>query len=75
MAWRDSPQPLLPKTKPPLPEGAPDIYPGNPIVSGKIELGFSALAQRIADQPLVLIDGYCGIFWEDLRAAAGSGRH
>ena len=74
MPWRDSPQPLLPIRKPATPPGAPDIYPSHPIAAGAIELGYAALAEAIAGQPLTLIDGYGGVFWQELRrglAAAG----
>ena len=69
MTWRESPQPLLPLRKPEPPAGQPDIYPGHPLVSGAIQVGYAALARAIAGHSLVLIDGYIGIFWEELRAS------
>ncbi len=68
MTWRESPQPLLPLRKPEPPAGKPDIYPGHPLVSGAIKSGYASLAEAIAGHPLALIDGYVGIFWEELRA-------
>ncbi|MCY4465101.1 MAG: class I mannose-6-phosphate isomerase [Chloroflexi bacterium] len=68
MSYRKTPQPLLPKTKPPVQPGAPDIYPGHPVASGEIQLGYESLAAQIAGRPLVLIDGYAGVLWDDLRA-------
>ena len=50
-----------------MPAGQPDIYPSHKIMSGAIETGYMALAGRIAGHPLVLIDGYIGIFWEEIR--------
>ncbi len=67
MSRRQSFQSLLPDNKPASVAGRPDIYPSQPIVAGRIESGYAALAQRIAGQPRILIDGFCGIFWEDLR--------
>ena len=67
MRWRDSPQPLLPKRKPTPPAGEPDIYPSHRIASGAIQSGYAALAAIIARRPVVLIDGYCGVFWSELR--------
>ncbi len=67
MTYRDSPQPLLPKTKPPLVPGAPDIYPCHSLVHGKIEQGYDTLAAQLAGRLMVLIDGYAGLLWEDLR--------
>ena len=68
MSYRETPQPLLPKTKAPIPQGAPDIYPSHPIASGEILQGYESLAAQIAGRPLVLIDGYAGVLWDDLRA-------
>ena len=68
MRWRESPQPLLPGHKPIPPAGSPDIYPSHNIASGAIESGYGALAAHIAGHPVVLIDGYCGVFWAELRA-------
>lgn len=68
MSYRKTPQPLLPKTNPPVQPGAPDIYPSHPIASGEIQLGYESLAAQIAGHPIVLIDGYAGVLWDDLRA-------
>ena len=43
MTWRKSPQPLLPKRKPALPKGRPEINPSNRIAAGTIETGSAAL--------------------------------
>ena len=68
MSFRKTPQPLLPKTKPPVQRGAPDIYPSHPIASGEIQQGYESLGAQICGRPLVLIDGYAGVLWDDLRA-------
>ncbi len=78
MSYRKTPQPLLPKTKPPVQQSAPDIYPSHPIASGEIQQGYASLAAQIAGRPLVLIDGYAGVLWDELRAglkAAGVAAH
>lgn len=68
MSYRKTPQPLLPKTKPPVQRGAPDIYPSHPIASGEIQQGYERLGAQIGGRPLVLIDGYAGVLWDALRA-------
>ena len=64
MTFRLSPQPLLPESKSKTPPGKPDIYPATPFATGEIDMGYAALAQRMAGKPQVLIDGYGGIFWQ-----------
>src|SRR5262245_30986245 len=46
-----------------------DLYPSFPLGSGQIELGYDALAARIRDQKTIVIDGYGGVFWANLRSA------
>lgn len=65
--FRKSAQFLMPSGHVPTPPGEYDIYPGFDIGSGKIGLGFPALAEKIAPHPRVIIDGYIGIMWEDVR--------
>ena len=64
MTFRESPQPLLPKSKPEMPQVKPDLYPATPIATGEIDMGYTALAQRMVGKPMALIDGYGGIFWQ-----------
>ena len=47
--------------------GVFDIYPAYPVGAGQIELGFPALARRMATHPRVIIDGMGGVLWEDFR--------
>ncbi|WP_460678014.1 class I mannose-6-phosphate isomerase [Mucilaginibacter koreensis] len=64
--WRTSKQPLMPvKAGSAKPNGY-DIYPSHPVGSGKIFNGYASLAQCIAAYPLVAIDGYAGVLWEDI---------
>ncbi|MCX7017912.1 MAG: class I mannose-6-phosphate isomerase [Candidatus Sumerlaeota bacterium] len=65
--FRKTTQLLMPAEHVPPPPGVYDIYPGFPIIGGSIQLGFDALAARIAQESTVTIDGFVGVFWEDLR--------
>ncbi len=65
--YRKTTQTLMPATHTPTAPGDYDIYPGHDIGSGKIGLGFSALAKRLAGNAQVVIDGWVGILWDDLR--------
>lgn len=40
------------------------VYPAHPLESGKIHYGYDTLAQWIAEQETVVIDGYVGNFWD-----------
>lgn len=66
--WRKSSQTLIPVWVEPTPPGQYDIYPGFPTGSDQIEVGFNAWAKRVAAHPIVIIDGFIGVFWSDLRA-------
>lgn len=67
-AFRQTAQHLMPAAPPPAPDGQYDLYPGFPIGPGKIQLGFDALAEALAGAPQVVVDGYPGVLWEQLRA-------
>lgn len=67
MSYRKTPQPLLPKIKPDIPDDVPNIYPTYQIVNGNIHQGYDSLAQKMMKQSIVLIDGYGGILWDRLR--------
>jgi hypothetical protein len=64
---RKSTQDLLPRRHTPTSPGQYDIYPGFPIGSHKIYNGFDKLAQKLAGQQRILIDGYGGVLWSDFR--------
>jgi hypothetical protein len=66
-SFRKTTQFLAPATHS-SPDGVFNIYPGQPIGSGRIELGFLALARRIVQHDHVVLDGMGGVMWEDLRA-------
>ena len=65
--FRKTTQYLMPSNHTPTPPGVYDIYPGFDIGSGKIDLGFNALAQKVSSHSTVIIDGYQGVLWEDFR--------
>jgi mannose-6-phosphate isomerase class I len=65
--WRKTSQHLLPREHKPLPAGQYDIYGAFPLAAEQIKLGYAALAEQISQHTLVVIDGYGGVFWQDLR--------
>ena len=67
--WRKTTQDLAPATHQPTPAGQYDLYPGFPLGSGKIQLGYASLAAAFTGQRQVIIDGYGGVLWENLRPA------
>jgi mannose-6-phosphate isomerase class I len=48
--------------------GGYNVYPTCALGSGKIFNGFDSLAQYIIEQKTILIDGYAGLFWGNIRA-------
>ncbi|MCU1437042.1 MAG: hypothetical protein JWP66_129 [Naasia sp.] len=58
-------QDLLPGRITPRGDGY-DIYPTHPL--GAVRAGYDALADRLADERLVLLDGMAGVRWGDFRA-------
>jgi mannose-6-phosphate isomerase class I len=67
--FRRSSQFLMPAMKPVHGTGGYDIYPSFRIGNDKIFRGLSSLASVIAQEKLVLIDGYSGIFFEKIKEA------
>ncbi|WP_073357293.1 ROK family protein [Dysgonomonas macrotermitis] len=63
---RKTTQFLAPEKAQPTPQGDYDIYPGFPLAKGTIKSGAEALADYIAEQKTVIIDGYVGVFWNEL---------
>jgi mannose-6-phosphate isomerase class I len=57
----------MPSVKPPVTEGRYDIYPAFDIGNGKIFRGISALVDSMAGKDIILIDGFVGVFFEDLK--------
>jgi predicted NBD/HSP70 family sugar kinase/mannose-6-phosphate isomerase class I len=66
--WRRSRQKLMPLMKPSVAAGRYDLYPTTDIGAGKVHAGIDALADAIGSSKRVVIDGYVGVFFDDLRA-------
>jgi mannose-6-phosphate isomerase class I len=49
------------------PNGGYNLYPGQPIGADRIDLGFAALAQKLAPHKSVILDGMGGVMWKDFR--------
>ncbi|GHS91458.1 transcriptional regulator [Bacteroidia bacterium] len=64
--WRKTTQFLAPEKSTVSHRGDYDIYPAFPVGTGKIREGAEALAEWIARYEQVVIDGYVGVFWEQL---------
>jgi len=69
--WRSGMQPLMPVHKPAYKHTGYHIYPSHYIGDGKINKGFESLAAWIAERKFVAIDGYAGIFWDNLQQHLG----
>ena len=65
--WRKTSQDLAPAATNPTAPGHYDLYPGFAIGAGKIMLGFEALADQLASEAQVTLDGYGGVLWEHFR--------
>jgi mannose-6-phosphate isomerase class I len=48
-------------------DGSYNIYPAASLGSGKIFNGFDSLAKYIIENKTVVIDGYAGVFWDDIQ--------
>ena len=69
MDWRQSTQALMPARRSTQRPAGYDLYPAHALGEGKIHAGHASLADWIATQQLVLIDGFAGIFWDTLHEA------
>lgn len=47
--------------------GAYDIYPAFSLDDGQINIGFESLTTEILHHNIVILDGYVGVFFEDIR--------
>ncbi|HKG67288.1 MAG TPA: ROK family protein, partial [Segetibacter sp.] len=63
---RKTNQVLIPAEKPDSPKGSYDIYPAFPLSGDFMETGYTALAEAIKDKQTVIIEGYAGVFWDEL---------
>ncbi len=73
--WRKTTQALAPVMHEPTAPGTYDLYPTYP-AAGEVLEGYGALAalvaEGLAEGGVVRIDGYVGVFWEELRAGLGA---
>jgi mannose-6-phosphate isomerase class I len=70
--YRKSSQPLMPAVKPVGIKGKYDIYPVFSIGNDKIFRGIESLAERIAGEQMVTLDGFSGVFFDQLRTSLDS---
>jgi mannose-6-phosphate isomerase class I len=64
---RKTAQFLLPEIKPEVKTGQYDLYPTHSLGAGKIHSGFEKLAAEMAGYSTVIIDGYQGVFFNEIR--------
>ena len=57
----------MPAIKPGVKEGSYDIYPAFDIGEGKISRGLSSIAEVISSEDLILIDGFEGVFFDEVK--------
>ncbi|MGY3054725.1 mannose-6-phosphate isomerase class I [Pedobacter sp. UYEF25] len=69
---RKSDQPPLPKTAKNTVTEDYNIYPSYSLGNGKIFRGYKTLAARLAAKKSIAIDGYIGVFWEDVKGGLES---
>lgn len=62
---------MAPTDSIPTPSGDYDIYPAFPLGKGKIKKGINQLANWIEKCSQVKIDGYVGVFWDELITELG----
>lgn len=62
-------QRLMPSAVEPTNPGQYDLYPVFPVAAESLRDGYRALAELIMARRTVVIDGYIGVYWEDLREA------
>ncbi len=65
-ALRKTNQFLIPAEKTINATDSYDIYPAFPLSGNFMEAGYTALAEAITDKQTVIIEGYAGVFWEEL---------
>lgn len=63
--WRKTAQFIMPAKKEEVMESEYDIYPTLRLEEGKIGIGFESLAKTLANEKLLVVDGYVGVFYDD----------
>ncbi|MCC8407917.1 class I mannose-6-phosphate isomerase [Mucilaginibacter sp. UR6-1] len=64
--WRSGLQPLMPAKAGNKPDGY-DIYPFHNVGEGKILSGYNSLVRWMTGHKFVALDGYAGVFWDDVQ--------
>jgi hypothetical protein len=64
--WRKTKQYLLPDLKPFQSERTYDIYPSFKLEDNQISVGFESIAEVMMKHKIVVIDGYTGVFYDQL---------
>ncbi|MCB0652781.1 MAG: hypothetical protein KDC85_15995 [Saprospiraceae bacterium] len=64
---RKTTQWLIPESVVPTAPGSYDIYPGFKVPDHSIQAGYESLAGVFEKHQHVILEGYVGVFWEDLR--------
>ncbi len=63
---RETKQFLLPLQKADVAKGNYDLYPTARLDKGAIQAGSKALAERMANEKVIIIDGYVGVFFKEI---------
>lgn len=66
-SWRSTSQNLMPIEHTQTLEGEYDLYPVHSLSNGEISVGYDALAKVLMSKKHIVIDGYGGVFWENVR--------
>ena len=70
--WRRAASALAPVTQSTGQPGEYDLYPSFSLGAGKIKSGYPALARWVSFHRHIRLDGYIGVFWEQVRNELGS---
>lgn len=65
--YRKTSQDLAPIEHSPTQAGQYDLYPAFSVGDGKISIGYDAVTEHMTKHSQVIIDGYIGVLWDDLR--------
>ena len=65
---RKTTQQLIPLKKDGTTQDAYSIYPSFHIDKGKIHIGYETLAEKFANEKTVILDGYIGIDWTEIKS-------
>lgn len=57
---------LIPEKKVSHESRAYDLYPSHHLPEGEIAVGYSTLAEKLLGEPVLILDGYIGVDWEEV---------